>query len=135
MSGQFLKFALAGGFAASVNWGSRFAFSTVMPFEASVVCAYLVGMTTAFLLNRQFVFKRSGRGAREEYFRFALVNVIALVQVWAVTMALSKFILPMAGVDIWRDAIAHAAGVVSPILTSFFGHKHFSFARAELDRS
>lgn len=128
MSPQFLKFAVAGGLAAAVNVGSRIAFSLLVPYGAAITLAYLVGMTTAFVLNRMFVFERSGRAKHEEYLRFGLVNLIALAQVWLVSEGLYRFAFPALGFTWHAETVAHAVGVVAPIFTSYLGHKHFSFA-------
>ena len=52
--------------------------------------AYLVGMTIAYLLNRLFVFERSGRAVADEYVRFGIVNLVALAQVWIVSVGLAR---------------------------------------------
>lgn len=131
VSRQFIKFAFVGGLAAGVNWGSRALFSGFIPVEAAVAAAYLVGMTTAFALNRAFVFEPSGRSARSDYVRFSLVNLVALVQVWIVTMGLLRIVFPAIGFT-WRaEDVAHGIGVLSPIVTSYLGHRHFSFAQRD----
>lgn len=131
MSRQFLSFVLAGGIAAGVNWVTNIILNQFMVLEISVVLAYLAGMTTAFVLTRLFVFAASGRAPQHEYVRFALVNVVALVQVWLVTIVLARFILPLIGWTFEPEATSHLIGVASPIVTSYFGHKYFTFARAE----
>lgn len=128
MTRQLATFVLAGGIAAGVNWLSRIGFSLFAPLEAAVILAYLVGMTTAYALNRLFVFEKSGRSIREEYARFAIVNVVALAQVFIVTVGLARFFFPAVGFDWHPDAVAHAFGVASPIVTSFAGHRYFTFA-------
>lgn len=127
---EFFVFVIAGGVAAAVNWSTRIGFSAGgMSYGLAIVCAYVIGMTTAYLLSRWFVFERSGRPAHSEVWRFAAVNVVALAQVWAVSVLLDRWLLPAAGWT-WRPAeIAHAVGVASPILTSYFGHRHFTFER------
>lgn len=129
MTREFVSFVLAGGIAAGVNWGSNIGLNLFMPLEASVVIAYLIGMTTAFTLTRLFVFAPSGRSAEQEYIRFALVNMIALVQVWIVTIALARLLLPAIGWTFMPEATSHLVGVASPIVTSYFGHKYFTFSR------
>lgn len=128
MSRQFGAFVIAGGIAALANWLSGIALSFVVGLELAVVLAYLVGMTVAYILNRQMVFARSGRPVADEYVRFCVVNMVALVQVFLVTIGLSRWGLPALGVTFYPDAIAHAIGVASPVLTSYFGHKMFTFS-------
>ena len=125
---RFLAFLLTGGVAAAANVVSRAVFGLVMPYELAVTVAYLVGMTTAFLLARIFVFSGSGRSLHVEYGRFALVNVAALVQVLAVSVLLARVVFPAVGLAWHAEIIAHVIGVLSPVLASYQGHKRFSFA-------
>lgn len=129
MTREFVTFILAGGIAAGVNWGSNLLLNQVMALELSILLAYLIGMTTAFALSRAFVFASSGRTAHDEYARFALVNLFAVAQVWVVTIVLARVILPSVGWDFRPEAVSHLVGVASPIVTSYLGHKYFTFAR------
>lgn len=125
---EFGRFLVTGGVAAGVNVASRWLLSHAMVYELAVVLAYLAGMATAYLLSRAFVFARSGRSMTDEAVRFALVNVVALVQVWAVSVGLARFGFPAIGFVWHADDIAHVIGVVIPAVTSYFGHRHFSFS-------
>lgn len=127
---RFLVFLLTGGFAALVNVLARIALSKVMPFELAVIVAYLIAMVTAYALSRWFVFEKTGRSVGEELGKFAIVNVVAIAQVWLVTMALSYYILPGLGWTYYPQLLAHMIGVASPVFTSYFGHKYFSFRSA-----
>lgn len=130
MSREFASFVVAGGLAAGVNWVTNLILHLFMPLEISVVLAYGVGMTTAYLLTRFFVFAASGRSPQQEYFRFAIVNVVALAQVWCVTIVLARFILPAIGWTFEPAATSHLVGIASPVVTSYFAHKYFTFAKA-----
>ena len=87
---QFIAFVVAGGLAAVVNIGSRIAFNLVMPYEIAILAAYVCGMTMAYVLNKKFVFATSGRGVSSEYIRFTLVNLVAVAQVWIVSVGLVR---------------------------------------------
>jgi len=126
-SRQFLAFLLTGGLAAAVNFGSRILFSHWMGYSAAIVLAYLVGMTTAFVLARQFVFKQGGRPLHQSAMYFVLVNAVAVLQTWAVSVGLADYVLPAMGATHFVPEIAHAVGVVVPVFTSYLGHKHLSF--------
>ena len=123
----FIRFLLTSGFAAAVNILSRMAFSVLVPYEVAIVVAYLLGMTVAFVLARRFVFDKSGHSPTTEYARFAMVNAVALVQVWAVSVALARWVFPAIGFDHQPELVAHVIGVLSPAVTSYYGHKLFSF--------
>jgi len=126
---EFLRFVLVGGFAAAVNWISGLAFGIFTRFEIAIALAYLIGMTTAYVLNRLFVFERSGRTVGNEYLRFASVNIVALLQVWLVSVGLARFFFPAIGWSFHPEPIAHAIGVASPIITSYLGHRYFTYAK------
>ena len=125
---RFLTFLVTGGCAALVNVASRLALSRILPFEAAVPLAYLVGMVTAFTLAKLFVFETTGRSLHVEYGRFALVNLVALVQVWVVSVALARLVLPGLGWTWNTETVANVIGIVSPVVLSYYGHKRFSFA-------
>jgi putative flippase GtrA len=99
-----------------------------MGYSAAIVLAYLCGMVTAFVLAKRFVFAQSPLGTRTEFIRFGFVNLAAVVQVWAVSIALGDWLLPMIGVTHYAHDIAHIVGVAVPVFTSYLGHKHCSFA-------
>jgi putative flippase GtrA len=124
---QFVLFLVTGGIAALVNILSRIALNLVMSYEIAVVVAYLVGMTVAFWLGRQFVFRPSGRAVADEYLRFGLVNLVALAQVWIISVGLARLVFPAMGFTYHADTVAHVIGVIAPVFTSYLGHKHFSF--------
>lgn len=126
MNRQFLSFLLTGGLAALVNFGSRILYNQWVDFSSAVVLAYLTGMVTAFILARSFVFTQSSQSVQRSAIFFVMVNGVAVLQTWAISMAL-YYLLPMAGVTRWVPEIAHAVGVVVPVFTSYLGHKRFSF--------
>ena len=127
MNAEFFRFVLAGGTAAAVNIVARLLLSAVVRFDVAVALAYLVGMATAFILNRQFVFDRSDRGVHSEMMRFVLVNLAALVQVWIVSVGLAEWLFPKVGLTWHAELIAHVIGVLSPVAASYLGHKYFTF--------
>ena len=131
---ELIKFILVGGVAVMVNILSRYALNRFMIFELAVVLAYIIGMTTAFALTRQFVFVPSGRRAHDEFVRFGIVNVAAAIQVWVISVGLVRLFFPMIGFSWHAEEVGHVIGVTAPVLTSYLGHKHFSFAQRAHDR-
>jgi putative flippase GtrA len=128
---QFARFVLVGGIAAAVNILSRIALNLAMSYEAAIVVAYVCGMTTAYLLNKLFVFAPSGRPVHEEYWRFTIVNLVAVAQVWIVSVWLAFSVFPTIGFTWHAETIAHIVGVMLPTFTSYFGHRYFSFGAAQ----
>lgn len=122
-----MLFLLTGGIAAVVNFGSRIVYSLRLDFSSAVILAYITGMITAFLLFRLFVFRESQQTVKRSTFFFIVVNLIALLQTWAISMGMAYYILPLMGIKLFTREIAHAFGVAIPVFTSYIGHKHWSF--------
>ena len=126
-SRQFLRFVLTGGAAALVNVVSRIGFSQLMAFEFSVLAAYGVGMVTAYVLARKYVFVSTSQSVGRSFAAFALVNLAAVLQTWLVSVGLRPWLLSLVGAVGLADLIAHSIGVIVPVFTSYLGHKHVSF--------
>jgi putative flippase GtrA len=124
---RFIRFLVSGGIAAGVNVLSRWLLDFVVIYEAAVGLAYIAGMTVAFVLARVFVFESEAGDAKGQYVRFALVNVVAFVQVWCVSVVLARLVFPAIGLTWQAETVAHMIGVVSPVVTSYLAHKRFSF--------
>lgn len=127
MSRQFLAFLLTGGTAAAVNFGSRIVYNEWMDFSSAVILAYITGMITAFVLAKLFVFKKSRQSVHRSAAFFILVNLVAVLQTWAISLGLAYYLLPSMGVTVFVREIAHAVGVAVPVFTSYIGHKRWSF--------
>lgn len=126
---DFIKFLVVGAIAAVANIILRIILNYVVSYEMSIIVAYFIAMTIAFVLNKAFVF-RSQQSYRSEYIRFFLVNIIAVMIVWLVSIGLARLLFPAIGFTWHAETIAHVIGVMSPVVFSYFGHKHFSFGKA-----
>lgn len=124
---QFVRFVALGAIAAGCNYLSRFAFDVVMPFEAAVAAAYVLGMMIAFILFQRFVFGDAGDGLTRQAARFTAVNLVGIVVAVAVSSVMARMLLPFLGWAIYPYAVAHAFGVAAPTLTSYYGHKFFTY--------
>ncbi len=127
MSKNFLMFLLTGGFAAAVNWSSRILYNLWIPYSAAIAVAYITGMVTAFVLAKAFVFTESKQSTYRSALFFTLVNLVAVIQTWAVSVALAYYVFPAIGMNWHERDIAHLIGVIVPVFTSYIGHKRFSF--------
>lgn len=127
MNRQFALFVFAGGLAACVNFFSRMLLSHWLAYSAAIVVAYLLGMITAFTLNRLLVFKQVSHSMRHQVFWFTIVNVAAVLQTLAISLVLAEWLFPRMGFRWHPQSVAHAFGVAVPVVTSFVGHKYLSF--------
>lgn len=129
---EFVRFIIVGGIAALVNFLSRLFFSEWMSFRYAVFAAYIIGMLTAFILSKLHVFEASGRHPGHELFYFTMVNLVAVVQVWGISVGLAEYLFPAIEFTFYPQEVAHLIGLSIPVLSSYFGHKYLSFAKARL---
>ena len=126
---QVALFLLAGGFAAAVNVASRIVYSVALPLPLAVELAYVTGMVVAFALNRWFVFENARDDVGRRAGRFAVVNLLAVLQTLAVTLA-GAWALRKGGVGDLSETIAHVVGVLVPVFSSYLMHRHWTFSQA-----
>ena len=123
---EFIMFVAAGGFAALVNFLSRIAFNIWLSFETSVVLAYLVGMVTAYLLTKFFVFDAKNVSVVSSSIKFTIVNILAVIQTYFISVYLYYWLEN--NIDfMFNKEFAHFVGIAFPVITSYIGHKYFSF--------
>lgn len=123
---RFGKFLVAGGVGAAANFGSRFVFSVWLSFPVAVALAFGVGMLTAFVLMRQFVFDAHHKPAVPQAIKFIGVNLVGLALTLLISVFGAKLLAPYMSVAL-AQAIAHAVGVAFPAITSYVGHRFATF--------
>jgi putative flippase GtrA len=126
---KFLRFLVAAGASVPVNIGARIVFSRWLPYEVAVLLSHLVGMVTAYVLTRLFVFGASGGSVRGELGRFAVVNVVSAALTWCVSVALVYRVFPAIGFTYRPEIVAHVLGLGVASVSSFVGHNRFSFRK------
>jgi putative flippase GtrA len=124
---QFSKFLLTGGLAAAANFSARLLFSQFMPYLPAIVLAFIVGLATGFLLMRAFVFSTGVAPPVQQASYYVLVNLVGLVITVVVSLAVAKLASMVMADRQVAEAIGHMAGVVSPVLLSFYAHKYLTF--------
>jgi len=126
-AGRFARFLAAGGIAAGLNFGARFLFSVWLPYPAAVSLAFVVGLVSGFLLMRRYVFAGASLGLAPQVLRYLGVNAIAFVQTLGISVLLVRWFGDGAGGDAGLEALAHAVGLVVPVITSYAGHRLATF--------
>lgn len=128
---QFFLFVLCGGIAAFANIGARVFFSLWINYSAAIILAFFVGMATAFILFRAFVFS-----GNKEQFQFNVIsqigwylfiNALGLLQTWGISVLLNNYIFLFMDFHFYKETTAHIIGVMVPIITSYLGHKFLTF--------
>lgn len=127
---EFFQFLVVGGLAAGINFVSRIGFSQFVSYSLAIILAYLVGMITAYALSKHFVFENSGRPIKDELRDFTIVNIFAVIQVWLISIGLAEHLFPYLSFSFYPEEVAHLIGLGIPAVTSYFGHKYFSFRKS-----
>ncbi len=123
-----IRFLLAGGSAALLNWLVRFPLSQVMPYPAAVLAALVVGMCYGFVIYRQWAFVSPGtRSLFAEIRDFLLVNAAGAAVTFAVAIAADWSLARLGIPRVISEAVAHALGIAAGALVNYLGHKHITF--------
>lgn len=133
MDSEAVRFLIAGGSAAAINWLARILLSLALPFEAALVVAYAIGMAAGFWLYRRFVFRgASSRSVRGQLPVFLAVNLVGMGVVLAVSAGLVAALevlapgLPLA----LAEALSHGVGIAVGAVANYFGHRLLTFSAA-----
>lgn len=126
---QFLYFLTSGGLAAGLNIFSRIIFSNFFSYEVAIILAFLVGLTSGFVLMRYFVFDGKRDDVSGQAIRYILVNILAVAQTFIVSIYLKSLIIKFYPIYTLAELIAHTIGVLVPVITSFFAHKWYTFRK------
>lgn len=129
---QVVRFLLLGGLAAAINWAVRFPLSLILPFEAAVVVAYLIGMSAGFTLYRRYVFPGSSRPIVQQSLVFLGVNLVGAIVVLLIANGLLTLFAPYGWPLPVREGLAHGFAIAIGAVVNFFGHKLITFRSASL---
>mgnify|MGYP000539474371 CR=1 FL=1 len=126
-SKEFFSFIFAGGIAALANFLSRIFLNNFFSFSISIFIAYCNAMLIAYFLMKLFVFKSSNTTYFKSSLYFIIINLLAVIQTLIVSLFLANFFLPSLNIQNNIYEIAHAVGIIIPVITSYYGHKFITF--------
>lgn len=127
ISARFAKFVAVSGIAAAANIGSRIVLGCWLAYVPSILIAFCVGLVTAFVLNRAFVFTAAANPLHHQVLWFIAVNLAAAVQTLGVSLLLARWLFPSLGMHWHVETASHVAGVLTPVVTSYLGHRYLTF--------
>ena len=123
-----VRFLLAGGSAALLNWLVRFPLGQMMPYPAAVLAALAIGMAYGFVVYRQWAFVSSGtRPLHVEIRDFLLVNAAGAAVTVAVAVGADWSLAHLSVPVGLSQAAAHALGIAAGALVNYLGHRHITF--------
>jgi putative flippase GtrA len=92
-----------------------------------VLLAFLVGVAVAFVLMRTYVFDAQDKALGPQLATFIVVNLFAALQTFVVSILLARWAVSVIGVVSYGEAIGHLGGIITPVITSYFGHRLLTF--------
>lgn len=127
LQNQFFRFLVAGGIAAVINFIVGYALAGKLPWHGDIVIGYLAGMITAFFMFERLVFGEHAESRRQSAIAFVGVNLLGLLQTWIIYVLLVNWAFPVFTITFYPGEIARACAIITPTITSFIGHKYFTF--------
>lgn len=127
---QVILFMAAGSVAAAANFVSRLAFSGLVTFPLAVTLAYLVGLATAFALNRWLVFPHSRKPIQQQAVGFVITNLAFLPAVLLTALFLRHWLTNLELTQ-YPQEIAHLTAITLPTIFSYLIYKFRVFGGSE----
>ena len=120
-----IYFIICGALAASTNFFSRIIFSYFFNLRLSIFFAFILGMLTAYFLFKKFVFLNKKKSKKSKPLFFILVNLIALLHIYFLTILLNYLTQSYMGYS--NVTIAHGFSLVTSVFLSFYLHKNYTY--------
>lgn len=132
-SAQFLKFLFSGSMSALVNWSTRLILHQILEVDSdySFIIAYFLGLLTAFLLYRKFVFPYSFLPSTTQSIRFLIVNFSFFPIVFFAFNFLVDLLLSF-GMGDYAHPVSHVLVIGLPAVITFLLYKFFAFKSQEI---
>ena len=124
---QFILFIITGGSSAIINILSRVILSNFFRFEIAILISYGIGMITAFVLAKRYVFFNSNKSIKKSFPAFALVNLISVLQTFFVSIFIKNWLIIFFDNLSFIELFSHSCGLGILVFTSFYGHKYITF--------
>jgi putative flippase GtrA len=129
--GEFVRFLISGGAATLGNLATVWVARHFLSFEWSLVAGVVSASTLSFLMSKVFAFRsRTWANARGEAARFVLVYGAGLVLYWLVSVNLRPVLVAAHFQQQLADMAAVLGGAAVMTITSYFGHRLFTYRRS-----
>jgi putative flippase GtrA len=125
---EFSRFILCGVIATLGNIVTVWLARSVVDFEIALLPGIVAGLTISFTLSKLFAFNsRSWGRAGGEAARFTIVYGVSCTLYWAIAVISGRFGLAHGVAPRTADAGGILMGAVMMLLTSYFGHRFFTY--------
>jgi putative flippase GtrA len=129
--GEFARFLISGVVATCGNLATVWIARYFVSFEWSLLAGIACGATISFLMSKLFAFRsRAWGSARGEAARFVLVYGVGLGAYWLLSVNVRPLFVAAHVQSQLADTMAVLVGAAIMTLTSYFGHRFFTYRSA-----
>lgn len=119
-----VRFLMAGAWNTLAGYlifaGVHIGYGAKLGTLGTIIASYAIALPLAFLVQRLFVFRATGTWLKQ-FWRFALANSTIVV-------ANSAFLPVAVATTHMNPLLLQAIFLIASAVTSYFAHKHYSFA-------
>jgi putative flippase GtrA len=126
---EFARFFLTGVTATIGNAATVVAARGLIPYPRALLAGLMAGLVISFLMGKLFAFRsKSARRTWGELARFLIVYAFGAALFWAVGMVVGLELAPRFMPPRWAELAGVFAGASVMVVTSYIGHRWFTFA-------
>lgn len=126
---EFARFFVTGVTATVGNMLTVAGLRGVMVYSRALIAGLLTGFAISFVMGKLFAFRsRAMSGTGSELTRFVLVYAFGAAIFWAVGMIVGLKIAPQLMPRQWAEVAGVLAGASVMVVTSYIGHRWFTYA-------
>lgn len=130
-AGEFFRFVATGLTAAAGNLAVVWILRRVVVYETALLCGIATGFSISFLLTRLFAFRSGKRQALGGTLaRFIAVYGFGVAVNMSIAVVLGRFVLPPVLGTVHAEMAGAFCGSGSMMVTSYFGHRFFTYRTA-----
>lgn len=130
---EFVRFCVTGVVATLGNAAAVAGVRGIFAYPKALIAGLLAGFAISFSMGKLFAFRsRSLSGTWGELARFFFVYAFGALIYWAVGMLVGLKLAPLLMPRQWAEMAGVAAGASVMMITSYMGHRWFTYARLRL---
>lgn len=129
---EFLRFILTGVTATVGNMATVYASGYFIEYRLALIAGLIVGFLISFVMGKLFAFQSASASAtRQEFGRFILVYAFGATLYWFVASFVGMYVASQFLPPRFAQLVGVFAGASLMVITSYFGHRLFTFAGAK----
>jgi putative flippase GtrA len=131
-----IRFVLAGGALAVLNWLLRFPLNEFLSYDFSVTISGMVMMAIGYFIYRKYVFSAANNANGREALIFIAINLVGVIVTAVVSVVSKTLFVERSGLPFDdAKAIGHIYGIGAAAISNYLGHRFVTFNSSRRDQS